>query len=56
MSCKKNVEKVLTIVQEESSKQVLFSQQQAESVRYLNELNNVRSSIEFEVSARLNFL
>jgi len=40
---KKNVEKVLSIVQQESSKQVLFSQQQADSVRYLNELNNVRS-------------
>lgn len=37
------VEKVLSMLQQESGKQVLFSQQQTESVRYLNELNSVRT-------------
>jgi hypothetical protein len=43
--CQQNVEKLLSIVQQESGKQTLFSQQQAESVRYLNELNNVCPSV-----------
>ncbi|KAF8197862.1 hypothetical protein BJ912DRAFT_47061 [Pholiota molesta] len=36
----KHVEKILSLVQEDSNKQTLLSQQQADSVRYLNELNS----------------
>ena len=36
-----NITKILTLVQEEGNKQTLLSQQQADSVRYLNELNTV---------------
>ncbi|KAF5321418.1 hypothetical protein D9619_001447 [Psilocybe cf. subviscida] len=35
----KRVETILTLVQEDSNKQALLAQQQADSVRYLNELN-----------------
>ncbi|KIM45293.1 hypothetical protein M413DRAFT_24527 [Hebeloma cylindrosporum] len=35
-----HLQKILNIVQEDGSKQTLLSQQQADSVRYLNELNN----------------
>ena len=36
-----HLQKILNLVQEDSNKQSLLSQQQADSVRYLNELNNV---------------
>jgi hypothetical protein len=36
-----HLQKILNLVQEDSNKQTLLSQQQADSVRYLNELNNV---------------
>lgn len=36
-----NLTKLLAIVQEDGHKQTLLSQQQADSVRYLNELNTV---------------
>ncbi|KAF4620742.1 hypothetical protein D9613_000491 [Agrocybe pediades] len=35
-----NIAKILTLVQEDGNKQTLLSQQQADSVRYLNELNS----------------
>lgn len=37
----KHVEKILSLVQEDGNKQTILSQQQADSVRYLNELNSV---------------
>ena len=36
-----HLQKILNLVQEDSNKQTLLSQQQADSIRYLNELNNV---------------
>lgn len=36
-----NLTKILDLVQEDGNKQVLLAQQQADSVRYLNELNAV---------------
>lgn len=37
-----NTEKLMNLMQEDNNRQTLLSQQQADSVRYLNELNTVR--------------